>query len=466
MAKTPVVKLLADGTIECAKGLGTSECGYKPGEKTCGKCGAVASTVLAPAEVKSEAVDGVGGEWVVDGEWVSADGEKVYPSGIPESKPTPIEVVTTTDDDDEFDETKEADEDRLALLEAEASVVKPDAEPTDDEALLDDDKMWNEVENIMAQRKKARAKRMESMGQKSLATDELAFVCARERTILSGGSPVCAQCTGGCQPLGDFPTLLEIEGIAESIFAGKVLDSGYADELGLFVIDVQRKDGKPLEAFFQGDTGELEGWHLLNEELIGEVAAIPGEKVISFSEASAIATKSIEGDVVSVDADMFNGSDAYAVEIEGIDGKSYDVYVGIDGELLGYDEYSADEASDIDAEVADLALKTLYDDETRAKMAEEGLALPDGSFPINNVADLQNAILSHSRASDGVSAKQHIAKRAKELDQSDLIPEEWNATNEATVLSDSEVKDFLGSVMEFEMMAIEAGINLDENDSK
>ena len=208
------------------------------------------------------------------------------------------------------------------------------------------------------------------------------------------------------------------------------------------------------------------GWHLLDEQLIGEVVTIPGEKVISFSEAASIATKSIEGDVVSVDADMFDGYDAYAVEIEGIDGKSYDVYVGIDGELLGYDEYTADEASDIDAEVADLALKALYDDDARSKMAEEGLALPDGSFPISNVTDLKNAITAHGRATDTVSAKQHIAKRAKELDQSDLIPEEWDTTDEAVTLSDGEAKDLISSMMEFEMLAVEAGIDFSDGDSK
>lgn len=195
------------------------------------------------------------------------------------------------------------------------------------------------------------------------------------------------------------------------------------------------------------------GWHLLNEDLIGEVATVPSEKVISFDDAASIATKSIEGEVVAVDADMFEGYDAYAVEIEGIDGKSYDVFVGIDGEVLGYDEYDAEEAADIDAEVADLALKAMYSDDERAEMAKEGMALPDGSYPIKDEEDLKNAIQAYGRAGDKEAAKKHIMKRARELSKEDMIPENW--MDEEKSLSDEEAKNLLGSLMEFEMLALE-----------
>ena len=70
--------------------------------------------------------------------------------------------------------------------------------------------------------------------------------------------------------------------------------------------------------------------------------------------------------------------------------------------------------------------KGMYSDEERMKLAEEGLALPDGSYPIKNVEDLKNAIQSYGRAKDKEKAKAHIMKRAKELKSEDLIPENWN----------------------------------------
>jgi uncharacterized membrane protein YkoI len=275
------------------------------------------------------------------------------------------------------------------------------------------------------------------------------------------------------------PSLLEVEGVAEDMFSGKVLDSGYSDETDIYVVDVQRKDGKPIEAFFDGSTGECMGWHLLNESVIGEVAEINGTKVISFNEAAILATKSVEGDVISVDADMFEGYDAFAVEIDGLDGKSYDVFVSLDGEVLGWDEYEADEAADIDAEVADLALKRMYDEEARNAMAEAGEALPDGSFPIKDEDDLKNAIQAYGRAGDKEAAKAHIMKRAAELGKEDMIPEEWSEKSEdmeddeeeseemvkpeedmteGEKSDDAEATKFLADLMEFEMLAVETGI--------
>jgi uncharacterized membrane protein YkoI len=390
MADKPVVQLLADGTVKCAKGLDIAECGYKPGQKVCGKCGAAAETVGAKSE-----------------EWVTAD-------------------------------TKGG----MSPMESMASDVA------------------DEMDDPMAKRKKARKKRMDTMGMKSDEWDDDSFVCAFERKMLAGTSQVCAQCPGGCAPEQDMPTLLEVEGIAEDMFSGKVLDSAYADETDIFIVDVQRKDGKPVEIFFDGTSGEVMGWHLLNEKVLGEVAEIAGEKIISFNEAADIAVKSIEGEVVSVDADMFEGYDAYAVEIEGEDGKSYDVFVSLDGEVLGWDEYDADEAADIDAEVADLALKRMYDEETRKTMAEAGEALPDGSFPIKDAEDLQNAIQAFGRAGDKAAAKAHIMKRAKELGKEDMIPEGWGsdmAEGEKSA-EDAEATKLLADLLEFEMLTIEEGI--------
>lgn len=63
----------------------------------------------------------------------------------------------------------------------------------------------------------------------------------------------------------------------------------------------------------------------------------------------------------------------------------------------------------------------------RKRLAKEGKALPDGSFPIRNATDLRNAIKSYGRASVGKRAKvrRHIVKRAMALKKRDLIPEDW-----------------------------------------
>lgn len=81
-----------------------------------------------------------------------------------------------------------------------------------------------------------------------------------------------------------------------------------------------------------------------------------------------------------------------------------------------------------------------YDDEfanvtrrERKSLAQEGKALPDGSYPIRNEDDLKNAIQSYGRAKEGKRAavRRHIIKRARQLKKQNLIPQEWKvAANE------------------------------------
>ena len=66
----------------------------------------------------------------------------------------------------------------------------------------------------------------------------------------------------------------------------------------------------------------------------------------------------------------------------------------------------------------------MYSREQRQQMAENGDALPDGSFPIADQADLENAIVALPRAKDQAAAKAHIMKRAKELGLEDMLPPE------------------------------------------
>lgn len=70
-----------------------------------------------------------------------------------------------------------------------------------------------------------------------------------------------------------------------------------------------------------------------------------------------------------------------------------------------------------------------FSDERRENLAAKGLALPDGSFPIESKQDLLNAIKSYGRSKHPDQAKSHIIKRAKEMELVDELPEKWHVNN-------------------------------------
>lgn len=420
MNEKAIVKIDAEGqVVKCAKGLDADECGFKVGAKVCGACGAM------PIVGKTQ-IDSMENEEMEDDEYMmsSSKGMGMRP------KPTPMYDEEMMDEEDEEDE-----------------------EMTDDESESESDD-----DEMMKRRMKARTRRLESMGMKSADLDDDAFICGFDRKVYPGASSVCDNCPGGCAREGSLPTLLEIEGIAEDMLNGKVLDSGYSDEADFFVVDVERKDGITVEMFFDGSTGECWGWQRLSEQTSEKSAFEAVPAIINFEEAAAIAVKSIEGQVTGVDPDVFEGFDSYAVEIEGIDGKSYDVYVSLDGEVLGYDEYESDEAAEIEAEAAEIALKRAYSEDERNAMVKKGQALPDGSYPIKDEEDLRNAIQAYGRAKDKNAAKAHIMKRALDLNLEDLIPMNWvpKKIQEEVAGGKKDASDeFLATLMEFEILAAE-----------
>lgn len=69
--------------------------------------------------------------------------------------------------------------------------------------------------------------------------------------------------------------------------------------------------------------------------------------------------------------------------------------------------------------------KREFSDKKRKELADKGHALPDGSFPIENTADLKNAIKAFGRAKDKAKAKAHIIARAKDLKATDELPDDW-----------------------------------------
>ena len=76
----------------------------------------------------------------------------------------------------------------------------------------------------------------------------------------------------------------------------------------------------------------------------------------------------------------------------------------------------------------DLVIKREFSDEKRKQLAAAGHALPDGSFPIENVTDLHNAIQSVGRAKNYSKVRAHIIARAKALGATSVLPDDWKVT--------------------------------------
>ena len=66
-----------------------------------------------------------------------------------------------------------------------------------------------------------------------------------------------------------------------------------------------------------------------------------------------------------------------------------------------------------------------FTESQRKKLAKKGFALPDGSFPIRNRNDLENAIKSWGLAKNKSLAKKFIKKRAKQLGAMKELPANW-----------------------------------------
>lgn len=73
-------------------------------------------------------------------------------------------------------------------------------------------------------------------------------------------------------------------------------------------------------------------------------------------------------------------------------------------------------------------LKRDFSGDKRKELASTGAALPDGSFPIQTRADVKNAVQAFGRAKDKAKAKAHITTRARALDATSLLPDDWKVS--------------------------------------
>jgi hypothetical protein len=74
-----------------------------------------------------------------------------------------------------------------------------------------------------------------------------------------------------------------------------------------------------------------------------------------------------------------------------------------------------------------------FSNDTRKALAKKGQAMPDGAYPIRNVADLKRAIQAFGRSKNPDKTKRWIKRRARELGREDLIPEDWVKTHAASM---------------------------------
>ena len=162
------------------------------------------------------------------------------------------------------------------------------------------------------------------------------------------------------------PDLLAVEGLAMQEFGGKVLDSGYSSQYDTFVVDVLRKDGRIIEAYYDGQ-GESEGWHPLPDDSITY-----SENIISGDDAVITAIGHVSGKSLGLSVLVVDDAPAYRVEVDGADGYSYDVFVGMDGKVLGVDQYEYEvKASPVDDMTA--ALMEFEALATEAELRDQGL---------------------------------------------------------------------------------------------
>ncbi len=125
-----------------------------------------------------------------------------------------------------------------------------------------------------------------------------------------------------------------------------------------------------------------------------------------------------------------------------------------------FEEVREEKAAQLSAQ-ADAAYERIhgeprYDDqfgyisrEKRQKLAKEGKALPDGSYPITNLDSLKDSIQAYGRSKPGKRAavRRHIMKMARRLDSSDLIPENWKSMS--SDIAEEDLNDLRVRLTEF-----------------
>jgi hypothetical protein len=91
----------------------------------------------------------------------------------------------------------------------------------------------------------------------------------------------------------------------------------------------------------------------------------------------------------------------------------------------------ANDSADADVDANDDELdadKGEFSAAEREKDAEEGVAMPDGSYPIRTAKDVANALRDCCRNGEKADVKAHIIARAKAIGADSALPDDWTET--------------------------------------
>ena len=443
---SPTLNVDAEGGIlACAKGVDLAQCGYVKGDKVCGKCGAVPTemkvmTLALADELVSKAAQ-------LDEELKKKKKMPVMPqvrmedSDTDEAEETLVSAEASQDEELEDDESEEDE----IPVEAEEDEEDEDTEEVEEADEEEDDEEEDEDDASVGGSSlldKFRKARLQQIGVKSLDVGQHGYKCAMDTKIYAGGTPPCADCSGGCS--GPGVTLLHAEGISQTLVKGDVVDSAYIDKGDMFVTTIRRKDGKTFDVYVD-NIGEIRGHSLVGASTIYD-PNFDDLTMVTFDEAANIAMMHLQrkdAEVIGIQPAAFEGHEAYVVDIQCKTGESYDIFVGLDGTLLGYETLQDPDIEEIEAEAAEIALKTAYPQAVRHELAKAGIAMPDGSFPILGHNDLMNAIQASKRATNQKDVRGHIVLRAKTIGYESTVPSSWTEIG---------MQELQGSLEEFDKL--------------
>lgn len=137
--------------------------------------------------------------------------------------------------------------------------------------------------------------------------------------------------------------------------------------------------------------------------------------VVLEAVSTAATPDAVKCDLAGCDCDCHMGAPDSDCDCQCTACKAARVSVGMDAD----GDFDGDKAAAADAGKRD------FNQAARDRAAASGAAMPDGSYPIENVGDLHNAIQSIGRAKDRGKAMAHIKRRARALGASDQLPDEW-----------------------------------------
>lgn len=244
---------------------------------------------------------------------------------------------------------------------------------------------WMEPDGAgyIKKRRAAKKRRMRTLGAwdatipKGKSDEDIeveGFVCASEKSLKT--DDVCANCPGGCKSEKGLPELVEVEGLAEELFNGaEITGSLYNAKNDLFVVQLKVGDDY-VESLWGGQKADFMGWMFVKSE--EETDERVDENEVSEDEIGSIALKAVKsesGTVNDVTAGSFNDDNAWVVSVLREDGADFDVYVSLDGKVLGWDEYEVKSDEDEDDATSDgvEGKSDEEDDEKKPSLEEEAV---------------------------------------------------------------------------------------------